>query len=847
MIFLKKVIKNSRIWIVSVLVVISVLFTSCVQTDIYDDAAIVETDAESSSIGTGENTDEGDGQTDTTQNADDTTGVVDDTSDASSSDTADTSDETGDTTTAPETEGHTHSYGEWIVTKSSTCKESGSRKKICSCGDFKTESIPALAHTEVTDAAVNAGCTTYGKTEGKHCSVCGTVIKAQVDVAPKGHSESDVLGKAPTDVESGLTTGKKCNVCGTTTLEQKVIPPYIESCNGDYVYNNLGTQSKGSAKQTLYTRIDTEAKAFHTDSSKNAQNDVAFTVQYQDLGLSEEEAVEVWLGYKNDNPLFYWISTSVSFGGGDLNVLTDSAYAQGSVRIQYNSKLYGKIAEFISAASNETSAYMIALAYHDAIIEAIDYVYEDDGITPKKDVWAHSIVGVFDGKGGVCEAYARAFQLLLNVSGIENIFVSGAAGFDENSREDHAWNLIKLDDGNWYWCDLTWDDIPHWEWGIRYNYFCVNDTQNVNWSDDYGFMEHRTFVDEHIAGQSVSAQINYSIDLPARSDKIFSSSDELVLRETFTVNGIKYLIVGYRAIQVVDVNVGGALVIPEKVTYKSDVYTVIAIGRLREDGLTGEGDFGLANTSVSIPKTLKFIWDRSLYGMNVEKYIVDDENPYFTDVDGVLFTKSLYTLIMYPTAAPKIDKYVIPDATGRVAKGAFLSLKNPFNELVIGKNVENFGYANWGLGYANEPITEGFGGNIIIGDLGMLMEHCSMHGGLVITVSPENPYIMVGEGYIYGQYEEVYCASSADITSVVIDDTMVDIHPNSFYFCKNLTKVTIPVSVICIESTAFNGGALEEIVYGGTMDQWNAIDKRDWWMVGGEGTRVVCTDGTIIL
>lgn len=79
--------------------------------------------------------------------------------------------------------------------------------------------ISAKGHTEVIDAAVAATCTADGKTEGKHCSVCGEVIKVQENVPAPGHAwNGGEVTKQPTETESGLKTFS-CTVCGETKTE----------------------------------------------------------------------------------------------------------------------------------------------------------------------------------------------------------------------------------------------------------------------------------------------------------------------------------------------------------------------------------------------------------------------------------------------------------------------------------------------------------------------------------------------------------------------------------------------------------------------------------------------------
>ncbi len=113
-----------------------------------------------------------------------------------------------------------HSWDSGKVTKAATCTAAGTKTYTCSrCKKTRTETIAATGHKAVKDAAVAATCETTGKTEGSHCSVCNTVIKAQTTTAALGHSwDSGKVTKAATCTAAGTKT-YTCSRCKKTRTE----------------------------------------------------------------------------------------------------------------------------------------------------------------------------------------------------------------------------------------------------------------------------------------------------------------------------------------------------------------------------------------------------------------------------------------------------------------------------------------------------------------------------------------------------------------------------------------------------------------------------------------------------
>ena len=178
-----------------------------------------------------------DTDTDTGKNTDTTVDTSKDTSDTSDTDTdkdtsSDTSSDTStDTSTDTDTDTDTgsdkpdvctHEYGDWQTVTAPTCTEKGFEKRNCNlCGFTSSRSIDAKGHNVIVDEAIEGDCTKDGYTQGAHCDVCDTVLKAQ-QLVPKDTLHKYInlvrVDKEPTTSSEGKATFR-CSTCNGTRDE----------------------------------------------------------------------------------------------------------------------------------------------------------------------------------------------------------------------------------------------------------------------------------------------------------------------------------------------------------------------------------------------------------------------------------------------------------------------------------------------------------------------------------------------------------------------------------------------------------------------------------------------------
>lgn len=236
----------------------------------------------------------------------------------------------GEVGSQPYTKGDSlgHAWDDGDVTTPATCKVTGVKTFTCTrCKTTKTETVPTLAHTPGVVPGKEATCTETGLTEGKKCSVCGTVIVAQEKIPAKGHTLVDVE-EAATCTKTGLTGGKKCSVCGTVTVEPAEVP---KTLHANYGYDENGKcKNCGMEKAALHDLKRTDASG---EKIITLTCDLTLTIEDADTpGGSQSFAIRASKGGNGE-----YGTTTLHLAGHTLTVevVTDNHGKENFARMFY--------------------------------------------------------------------------------------------------------------------------------------------------------------------------------------------------------------------------------------------------------------------------------------------------------------------------------------------------------------------------------------------------------------------------------------------------------------------------------------------------------------------------------
>ncbi len=157
------------------------------------------------------------------------------------------------------------------------------------------------------------------------------------------------------------------------------------------------------------------------------------------------------------------------------------------------------------------------------------------------------------------------------------------------------------------------------------------------------------------------------------------------------------------------------------------------------EGLVSVDDwaFGWQNFSkVVIPSTLSEIGNYAFYGPALEEFEVAEENPWFCEVDGAIFSKDKKNLVLLPNG--KTGTYEIPEGTESIEGCALIN--SYLSEIIVPESVKTI----------KNSAFSGFSGNVIIEGSSVYLENWAFETGAKV-------YFMNGEPvtdymYPFGNY-----------------------------------------------------------------------------------------------
>ncbi len=245
----------------------------------------------------------------------------------------------------------------------------------------------------------------------------------------------------------------------TEELEQ-ILEEEADNLSGVIAEGELGEGLSFDAQTyPYYAMLEPVLQQLYRQIYANAQKlNTSFTPVVE---VNVSQVKTVFEAVYNDHPEMFWLETGYSckyLGNGKCVELVlkynDTADYLEQAKEQFNQQ-----AEVVlSGARQQETVFDQEKYVHDALMEMVEY---DEAAAMNQSAYSALVLG-----RSVCAGYARSFQYLMQQLGVPCYYCTGTSG------EDHAWNIIKLDQ-TYYNVDMTWDDTEP----ATYDYFNKSDQE----------------------------------------------------------------------------------------------------------------------------------------------------------------------------------------------------------------------------------------------------------------------------------------------------------------------------------------------------------------------------------
>ena len=691
---------------------------------------------------------------------------------------------------------HRHSYNESVIAP--TCTEQGYTLHTCDCGDnYKDNYTSALGHTEIIDSAVAPTCIKTGLTEGKHCSVCKTVLIEQKEVPLIEHNFVNnscvVCGKLkPTEgLQYTLSSDGKYYICsgvGTATETEIVI---ASEYNGKPV-KEIGNNAFGQSSLWIVYKL----KSVFIPNSINIIGDYAFSYcSYMESVIIPESIQSIGMNaFAGCSSLNYSEDEVAQYLGNETNdyanLIAIKDKSIKSFKLNENTKniSYGALngcSELESLTVDKNNTRFISK--DNCIIERESNTLI---VGCKNSIIPNGVIRIGDCAFGGCSELA-------NIAIPESVTYIGDSAF--------------------YGCSaLTSLAIPDKVTSIGNNAFSncselknISIPANIIAVGDSAFYNCKNLMyNEYENAKYLGNEINpYLIFLSVSNKRI----------TTYNIHPTTKVIYEYAFW---GCGILTEIKIPEGVTYigscafmDCDELTVINYtGDIKSwceiDGLYNLMGYGASSKSLYLDGT------EIIGELNIPDGV--------TSIDSYAFRN-----------CNKLTRITIPNSVTFIEEAVFRGC-NGLSNVTIGNGVISIGEGAFSgcNGLTSITIPDGV---TTIGDYAF--SGC----GALTSVTIGNGVTAIGD-YVFRDCDA--------LTSIKIGNRVISIGEGAFWDCSGLTSITIPNNVTSIDDYAFYGCIyLRNINFDGTKEQWYAIKKGlgwNWCDYGHIGYfSVHCIDGDI--
>ena len=212
-------------------------------------------------------------------------------------------------------------------------------------------------------------------------------------------------------------------------------------------------------------------------------------VDFGDLGLSVEKATALYKWFRYNHPQYYFLSSTSRNHGSTLFPYLYENMVDGEDRAKITNELFDKLDGWIrEVEDNAATTYQKVLYANNLICETV--TYNDNAVKPGHTdelTLCQSLYSTVMLEDTVCAGYSMVITAMMNAMGVD---ATAGISYSQARRTGHAWNVVRLDNGQFYCVDTCWNDLndpvnypdlSYYNWFLSIGETTVNSQDKDGW------------------------------------------------------------------------------------------------------------------------------------------------------------------------------------------------------------------------------------------------------------------------------------------------------------------------------------------------------------------------------